>query len=153
MKRVVRIAIITAIVVSAGTAAFAIAETGRYPGAKQIPTVVASPSATAHGSKSLPESIDASPLPGYLPNAADGPKGGKSAILEAVGPDQTATVPSGSAAEPDGDHETAREVVTHEIRDNEGEQSSASSGDGDGESKEASSDSDIENSREIDEQH
>ena len=153
MKRVIRIAIVTTIVVSAGTAAFAIAETGRYPGARKIPTVVASPSATAHGFEPLPRSIGVSALPGYLPNGASAPKGGKSAILEAIASDQTANVPSSSASGSDDDHETVREVVTHEVRDNEGESSSARAEDGAEESKEASSDSDIENSREIDEQH
>jgi len=152
MKRVIRIAIVTTIVVSAGTAAFAIAETGRYPGAKQIPTVVASPSATANGFESLPRNIGVSALPGYLPNGASAPKGGKSAILEAIASDQTANTPS-SAVGSDDEHETVREVVTHEVRDNEGESSSARAEDGAEESKEASSDSDIENSREIDEQH
>jgi hypothetical protein len=62
MKYLVRTAVIAGIVVTLGTAAFAIAETGSYPGAERIPVVVV-PIAAAVESSAAPEAVGSSTLP------------------------------------------------------------------------------------------
>jgi len=130
MKRVVRAALATAVAITVGTAAFAVAETGHYPGAKQIPTVVTGSSTTesvtetsapAVGTTARPKAATSKPTP-------SGNKGSASVVQTPASSNKKPKITSDAAAQkPDDSHKVEREVVTRKVRD-DNESSSDDSG-------------------------
>jgi hypothetical protein len=122
MKRVARTVIISAVVITAVTAALAVAETGRYPGAKQIPTVQSSqrPSATT---VSTPPVAAAAPVAVATP-AAPSAKAAKPKTKSGSGSSTKKTVTKKPAPAPkvtvkqvEDTHKSEREVVSRKVRD------------------------------------
>ncbi len=107
MHRLVRIGIVAAVAACVGTAALAVAESNRYPSAKQIPTVVTGPITVggpavaadvgevlqpAEGAPAVPITPGADQTP-----AAGGPQTGSSASAQGSPPDAASAATPGSA--------------------------------------------------------
>jgi hypothetical protein len=134
MKRVARTLIISAVVITAVTAALAVAETGRYPGAQQIPmvqssqrppvTTVSTPAVAAAAPVAVAEAAKPSAKPKTKPQAKPKPKAtatakggtGSSTKKRAV-TKSTAPAPSAPAKKVEGTHDSQREVVSRKVRD------------------------------------
>jgi hypothetical protein len=126
MKRVARTVIISAVVITAVTAALAVAETGRYPGAKQIPTVQSSqrPSATT---VSTPPVAAAAPVAVATPAApsakAAKPKtktksgSGSGSSTKNTVTKKPAPAPKVTVKQVEDTHKSEREVVSRKVRD------------------------------------
>jgi hypothetical protein len=138
MKRVVRTVIVSAVVISAVTAALAVAETGRYPGAKQIPTVLTSQHASAattyapDSGASIVATAPAVVAPSVAakPPSAKHKSGGASTSSSQKSTVAKKTAPAPIAKKSDGGHTTTpqREVVNHAVRDESSDHSSGTSG-------------------------
>jgi hypothetical protein len=146
MKRVVRSAVIAAVVITAVTAAFAMAETGRYPSVKQIPTVVTSQRVTEPVSA---EAQVAAPTP-IKPKASSGSPSGSSgsggsvagksasggqtgsgaATRKSTTAKKSTTAPASSTHKSGEVRKTEREVVNRKVRDESDEHPSSESGSG-----------------------
>jgi hypothetical protein len=145
MKRVVRTVIISAVVISAVTAALAVAETGRYSSAKQIPTVLTAqrPSAAAESS---PAVAATAPAPATaVPVAKAAPKHKSSSGSSRKRPNSStkkptpSPPPAASSKKTEGRHAPEREVVNHSVRDQSDEHHpSSESGAVNGQSKPSS---------------
>jgi hypothetical protein len=139
MKRAVVIGIVAVVVISAVTAAIAIAETSGYRGARAIPTVVTSSTATETISAAIQTGVgtSAEPLPAPTSSTGVAPSGGHESVAPAT--PQTGSPKDAPAVSPPTSNETAdqhvtqHEVVTRTVRDDDGEYSSAGHGSEDAE--------------------
>jgi hypothetical protein len=118
MHRLVRIGIVTAVAICVGTAALAVAENNRYPSAKQIPTVVTGPSGAAAAAAIEPAIV--APPSAVVPEQSATPSEAPSpdaATIDEGQPESGPTAPAASSPMPKVTQETAREVVTRSVRD------------------------------------
>ena len=141
MKRTAIAAIVTAVVIGVGTTAFALAETGQFPGAKQIKTVVTAPSANGAVSAAMQGSAVASATPREVP-VDPGATTGKTDVnipgsSSRVSPNTTVVPPSSTpSVETENEGDSEREVVTPKVRDDAEESTSEDDAEG-GEETEA----------------
>jgi len=119
MKRATITIAILVVVISAVTAAFAVAETGRFRGAKQIPTVVTGQQPTPAVPDAPPAGVSPSALPApAAPTVIAGAENnGATGAAASEAPPQADAVPDAAAHDLDGDSEDEREVVTPKVRD------------------------------------
>jgi hypothetical protein len=124
MKRVARTVIISAVVITAVTAALAVAETGRYPGARQIPTVQSRqlPSAATVSTPPVaPVAEAAAVAPAAPAHKAAKPKAKPKAKSGSSRKKRTAKSPAPapkvSAKKVDQTPHSHREVVSRKVRD------------------------------------
>jgi hypothetical protein len=135
MKRVARTVIVSAVLIGAVTGALAVAEAGRYPGAKQIPTVLTSQRASTTAT-TAPEIAVAAPAPApAAAPAAPTPKASSkhksssgSTSRRSATPKKAAPAPAPAPApkRTESSHSSSREVVNHGVRDESSEHSSSS---------------------------
>jgi hypothetical protein len=137
MHRLVRIGIVAAVAICLGTAALAVAESNRYPSAKQIPTVVTGPSAAATADTVEPAIVvlPSAAVPEQPPAASSEAPSTGAVTVDEKHPASALTAPAASAPAPKVIQETNREVVTRTVRDEDDADGHSSDSHNDGSNK------------------